>query len=78
MSKSITDVVDVAVIGAGIIGTSIAKRLQSEGKKVILVDRQMPGEGCSKGNAGHFATDVILPLANLNSYVLVEFDLLIC
>ena len=56
---------DVAVIGAGIIGTSVAERLQFEGKKVVLIDKTGPGEGCSKGNAGHFATDIILPLANL-------------
>lgn len=64
-------VYDVAVIGAGIIGTSIAERLQHEGKRVVLVDRDGPGEGCSKGNAGHFATDIIIPLANLNNLLSV-------
>jgi D-amino-acid dehydrogenase len=68
VSKS---VIDVAVIGAGIIGTCIAERLQFEGKNVILVDRQAPGQGCSKGNAGHFATDIILPLANLSTLLSV-------
>jgi D-amino-acid dehydrogenase len=62
---------DVVVVGAGIIGTCIAERLQFEGKKVVLVDRQQPGEGCSKGNAGHFATDVILPLANMTNLLSV-------
>jgi D-amino-acid dehydrogenase len=72
VSDNITDgVADVAVIGAGIIGTCIAERLQSEGKKVLLIDRQLPGEGCSKGNAGHFATDIILPLANLSTLLSV-------
>lgn len=64
MGKTIAD---VAVIGAGIIGTSIAERLQHEGKQVLLIDRQGPGEGCSKGNAGHFASDIILPLANFST-----------
>lgn len=64
-------VYDVAVIGAGIIGTCVAERLQLEGKKVALIDRQGPGEGCSKGNAGHFATDIILPLANLQNLLSV-------
>lgn len=64
-------VYDVAVVGAGIIGTSIAERLQHEGKKVVLIDRKGPGEGCSKGNAGHFATDIILPLANLSNLMSV-------
>ncbi|WP_444996807.1 NAD(P)/FAD-dependent oxidoreductase [Aliikangiella sp. IMCC44359] len=62
---------DVAVIGAGIIGTCIAERLQHEGKSVILIDKQAPGEGCSKGNAGHFATDIILPLANFKTLLSV-------
>jgi glycine/D-amino acid oxidase-like deaminating enzyme len=64
MGKTIAD---VAVIGAGIIGTSIAERLQHEGKQVLLIDRDAPGEGCSKGNAGHFASDIILPLANFST-----------
>lgn len=64
-------VADIAVIGAGIIGSCIAERLQSEGKEVLLVDRLQPGEGCSKGNAGHFASDIILPLANINTLLSV-------
>jgi len=64
-------IADVAVIGAGIIGTCIAERLQHEGKQVLLIDREGPGEGCSKGNAGHFATDIILPLANFSTLLSV-------
>lgn len=56
--------VETLVVGAGIVGTAIAERLQSRGHRVVLVDREGPGEGCSSGNAGHFATDVVLPLAN--------------
>ncbi len=65
------NIADVAVIGAGIIGTTIAERLQHEKKQVLLIDRELPGEGCSKGNAGHFATDIILPLANFNTLLTV-------
>ena len=56
--------VDTMVIGAGIIGSAIAERLVALGRQVLLVDRDAPGQGCSGGNAGHFATDVVLPLAN--------------
>lgn len=56
--------VDTVVVGAGIIGTCIAERLQYEGTQVLLLDREGVGGGCSGGNAGHFATDVVLPLAN--------------
>ena len=59
----------VVVVGAGVIGVSIAERLQYEGKQVVLIDRLQPGEGCSKGNAGHFASDIVLPLANWRSLV---------
>jgi len=58
---------DTVVVGAGIVGTAIAERLQYEGATVMLLDRSAPGEGCSSGNAGHFATDVVLPLANLQT-----------
>ena len=64
-------IADVAVIGAGVIGTCIAERLQHQGKQVLLIDREGPGEGCSKGNAGHFATDIILPLANFSTLLSV-------
>ncbi|GAB3284409.1 NAD(P)/FAD-dependent oxidoreductase [Parahaliea aestuarii] len=55
---------DTVVIGAGVVGTCIAERLQQQGEHVVLLDRAGVGEGCSSGNAGHFATDVVLPLAN--------------
>ena len=42
----------VAVIGAGIIGTSIALELRKRGAEVTLVDRDEPGRGCSFGNSG--------------------------
>ncbi len=55
---------DVAVIGAGIIGICCAIFLQEQGFKVTLVDRDPPVMGASKGNAGHFATEQVLPLAS--------------
>ncbi|MFQ5347347.1 MAG: NAD(P)/FAD-dependent oxidoreductase [Rhodothalassiaceae bacterium] len=58
-----TDGLDIAVIGAGIIGVSIALRLAAEGHRVLLLDRAGAGEGCSKGNAGHIAVEHIIPLA---------------
>jgi len=53
----------VAVIGAGIIGTSIACALARAGNRVTLIDRHDPGEGgASFGNAGHIATELLEPL----------------
>lgn len=54
---------NVAVIGAGVIGIATAIQLQQCGYQVTLLDKQGISEGCSKGNAGHFATEQIFPLA---------------
>ena len=54
---------DLMIIGAGIVGLCCAIRLQMEGYRVTLVDKGAPGKGCSEGNAGHFATEQVLPLA---------------
>lgn len=54
----------VAVIGAGIVGVCSALYLQREGFNVELIDAKGIGEGCSKGNAGHFATEQVFPLAD--------------
>jgi D-amino-acid dehydrogenase len=50
------------VVGAGIVGICVAHYLQREGHDVIIVDRDGPGEGASKGNAGVFATGHVVPL----------------
>ena len=51
----------VAVIGAGIVGVSAAVRLLEAGHDVTLIDRDLPGEGTSLGNAGLIATGSIIP-----------------
>ncbi|MFK8251393.1 NAD(P)/FAD-dependent oxidoreductase [Ancylobacter terrae] len=43
---------DTLVIGAGIVGTSVALHLAKRGQKVVLIDRRGPGEETSHGNAG--------------------------
>ncbi len=53
----------VAVLGAGVIGICNAISLQRDGFQVALIDNQGISEGCSKGNAGHFATEQVFPLA---------------
>ena len=53
----------VAVIGAGVIGASLAYTLARSGRRVVLIDRAAPGEtGASFGNAGHVATELVEPL----------------
>ncbi|MEW6990860.1 NAD(P)/FAD-dependent oxidoreductase [Colwelliaceae bacterium 6441] len=53
----------IAVLGAGIVGINCAVELQSLGYQVTLIDKGEIGEGCSKANAGHFATEQVFPLA---------------
>ena len=52
---------DATVLGAGIVGTSIALHLAKRGLSVALIDRQAPGEGTSYGNAGVIEGNTLLP-----------------
>lgn len=52
---------DVVVLGAGIVGVSIAVHLQKRGRSVLLVDRRGPGEETSFGNAGLIQREGVYP-----------------
>ncbi|QIB35877.1 NAD(P)/FAD-dependent oxidoreductase [Ancylobacter pratisalsi] len=54
---------DIIVLGAGIVGTSIALQLALRGRQVALVDRRGPGEETSYGNAGLIERASIYPVA---------------
>ena len=54
----------VAVVGAGIVGICTGLYLQRAGFDVTLFDKDGPAQGASKGNAGHFATEQVFPLAD--------------
>ncbi|UUP17359.1 D-amino acid dehydrogenase [Nitratireductor thuwali] len=54
---------DVAVIGGGIIGVTIAAYLAEAGRKVLVIDRSGICEETSAGNAGALAFADVLPLA---------------
>ena len=54
---------DVIVLGAGIVGTSVALHLVKRGLSVALVDRGGVGEGTSYGNAGIIEGNTIFPPA---------------
>jgi D-amino-acid dehydrogenase len=55
--------VDTIVLGAGIVGTSIAVHLAKRGVAVALVDRSGAGEGTSYGNTGIIEGNTIFPAA---------------
>ena len=50
---------DVIVIGAGMVGTSIAWHLQKNNSQVLLLDKKQPGEETSYGNAGIITREAV-------------------
>ncbi|RJF80741.1 FAD-binding oxidoreductase [Oleomonas cavernae] len=52
---------DVVVLGAGIVGVSVALHLQARGRSVVLLDRKAPGEETSFGNAGIIERASVIP-----------------
>lgn len=55
--------IDVAIVGAGIIGLSTAFKLQEAGRTAVLFDRRGIAQETSRGNAGAFAFSDVIPLA---------------
>ena len=51
----------VIVLGAGMVGVSVALHLRRRGHDVLLVDRQGPGEGASFGNGGLIQREAVHP-----------------
>lgn len=66
MATTFTSGVDIAVVGAGIVGVACALQLARQGHRVLLLDREAPGMGASYGNAGHLATEQVFPIADLS------------
>ncbi|MEZ5786098.1 MAG: FAD-dependent oxidoreductase [Xanthobacteraceae bacterium] len=52
---------DVVVLGAGIVGVSVALHLARRKLAVALVDREAPGHGTSFGNAGIIEGSTVFP-----------------
>src|SRR5258705_2726669 len=52
---------DVIVLGAGIVGVSVALHLQKRDRNVVLIDRQVAGEETSYGNAGVIQREAVIP-----------------
>ncbi|ASY70600.1 D-amino acid dehydrogenase small subunit [Sinorhizobium fredii CCBAU 83666] len=51
----------VVVVGAGIIGTTIAYELRRRGKDVVLIERDPDGKGASYGNMASIAVTEFMP-----------------
>jgi D-amino-acid dehydrogenase len=54
---------DAIVLGAGIVGVSVALHLVKRGLAVALVDRGEPGQGTSYGNTGIIEANTLFPAA---------------
>ncbi|WP_428273873.1 NAD(P)/FAD-dependent oxidoreductase [Candidatus Palauibacter sp.] len=52
----------VAVIGGGVIGLCVAHYLERGGAEVVLLERELVGGGCSKGNGGWVCPSISRPL----------------
>lgn len=59
-----TEEIDIAIIGAGIVGICAAAYLAEAGRKVVVFDRSGVCEETSSGNAAAFAFSDVLPLAH--------------
>jgi len=67
---------DAIVLGAGIVGTSVALHLAKRGLSVALVDKRGPGEETSYGNTGVIVGASVFPTAfprNLKKLIQVAF-----
>jgi len=53
----------VAVVGAGVVGLAVARRLAEEVDNVLLIEAGAPRFGTSMTNAGHLVASHVLPFA---------------
>ncbi len=60
-----TQKIDVAIIGAGIMGTILAERLTGTGLQVALFDRRQPGHGSTSASTAELMWAMDLPLSHL-------------
>lgn len=58
-----TDIHDVLVLGAGMVGVSTALHARMRGLNVVLIDRREPGEETSYGNSGVIDGGNLYPVA---------------
>ena len=53
--SQLQDTTDVAIIGGGVIGLSVAWRAAQRGMRVLVLERDEPGSGASTVAAGMIA-----------------------
>ncbi|MFD2262901.1 NAD(P)/FAD-dependent oxidoreductase [Lacibacterium aquatile] len=60
-----SDPVDIAIVGAGIMGAMLADRLTRDGNKVALIDRRPPGYGSTAASTALVMWAADVPLTHL-------------
>lgn len=72
-SRSPASAVDVAVIGAGVVGAAVARRFTLAGARVALLEKAIdPLDGASKGNSAILHTGFDAPFNSLEHHCVVE------
>lgn len=64
---------DTIVVGAGIVGLSVATHLARRGVEVTILDELPPASGASYGNAGFLVADTAMPTALPGMYKKVPY-----
>ena len=64
---------NIAVIGAGIIGVNTAYKLQGKNLSITLFDQHDPGSQTSMGNAGTFANYACIPINSNDIFLNLPF-----
>nr|WP_310524517.1 FAD-binding oxidoreductase [Polymorphobacter sp.] len=57
--------VDIAIVGAGVMGAMLAERLTSEGRSVVLLDRRPPAHGSTAASTALVMWGADVPLSHL-------------
>lgn len=57
--------VDIAIVGAGVMGASLAERLSTAGKSVALLDRRVPATGSTSASTALVLWEMDVPLTLL-------------
>lgn len=60
---------DIAIIGAGIMGSVLAERLSSQGLSVVLLDRRPPGMGSTAASTAELMWAMDVPLCTLAAQI---------
>src|SRR5512132_2806648 len=55
---------DVAVVGGGVVGIACGLELARRGARVLVLERDRVGRGCSYGNAGWITPSLAAPIAD--------------